>query len=314
MKLTIAFYVFSITLFILIVVFRYVWGKQNIKGRLTSVAEVENASHGVKTPVLQQFIKKTSIYFESSPWAMKQEELLVQAGIPLQGEEFMVVSLMVAMVSMLTLLLLTKAWLFAIIGGILVFLLPTFIVKMKIKRRQKMLNTQLPTALTLMANSMRSGYSYMQAINLVSKEVPNPLGGEFSLLLKEINLGITVEEAFSNMVKRVNMDDFDLVVTAFLIQRQVGGNLVELLDNIGATIRNRITMRGRINTLTAQGKMSGIILCLLPVILGTVIYIVNGEYMMPLFNHPIGKMMMIVAIGLQAIGILWMRKVIDIDV
>lgn len=314
MKSTIAFYAFTITLFILIVVFRYIGGRYNIKGRLASAGEVANVDHEIKVPVVHRFIKKTSIYFESSSWAIKQEELLIQAGIPLQGAEFMVVSLAIALFSMLVILVVTKAWVLAMIGGLLAFMIPTVVVKMKIKRKQKMLNTQLPTVLTLMANSMRSGYSYMQAIDLVAKEVPDPLGGEFALLLKEINLGITMEEAFSNMVKRVNMDDFDLVVTAFLIQRQVGGNLVELLDKISATIRGRITMRGRINTLTAQGKMSGLVLCLLPVVLGVAIYLVNGEYMTTLFNHPIGKMMMLLALGLQVMGIWWMRKVIDIDV
>ena len=314
MKFTISFYVFTVTLFVLIVVFRYLWGKQNIKERLVAVVEIGNGDDGLKTSLVRHYVKKISVHFKSSSWALKQEELLIQAGIPLQGPEFMVVSLMVAMFSMLVLLVITKAWYLAMIGGMLAFLIPTIIVKRKIRQKQKRLTIQLPTTLTLMSNSMRSGYSYMQAIDLVAKEVPDPLGGEFALLLKEINLGITMEEAFANMVKRVNMEDFDLVVTAFLIQRQVGGNLVELLDNISATLRGRITMRGRINTLTAQGRMSGAILCLLPVFLGIVIYICNGDYILSFLKHPIGKVMMGLAVVLQAIGIWWMRKVIEIDV
>ena len=314
MKLAIAFYIFTITLFILIVVSRYLWGKQNIKGRLVLTAGVINTDGLVKTTVLQRFLKKISVYFEYSSWAIKQEELLLQAGIHLHGAEFMVVSLTVVILSIVVLLLITKVWWLAMIVGMISFLIPTVVVKRKIKQKQKRLNAQLPAALTLMSNSMRSGYSYMQAIDLVAKEVPDPLGGEFTLLLKEINLGITMEEAFANMVKRVNIEDFDLVITAFLIQRQVGGNLVELLDNISATLRGRITMRGRINTLTAQGKMSGMILCLLPVVLGVALYLVSADYIVPFLINPMGKMMIGLAVGLQAMGIWWMQKVIDIDV
>lgn len=314
LKFTITFYVFTITLFTLIVVFRYMWGRQNLKGRLAATTEGGNEEDFSAENPLRRFMKKTSRYFESSSWAMKQEERLVQAGIPLQGAEFMVVSLAMVVASTLILLLVTKIWWLAIMGGMLSFFLPTLVVKQKIKRKKKQLNVQLPPVLTLMANSMRSGYSYMQAMDLVAREVPDPLGGEFMLVLKEMNLGITMEEAFSNMVKRVNMEDLDLVVTAFLIQRQVGGNLVELLDNISETLRGRITMRGRIKTLTAQGKMSGVILCLLPVFLGIVIYLFNGEYIIPFFSHPAGQVMIGLAVGLQVIGIWWMRKVIDIDV
>lgn len=314
MKFTIILYVFAASFFVFIVLFRYLWGRQNIKGRLTSSPEVSRLDDSGKMTGLRPMMKKISVYFESSSWAIKQEELLLQAGIPLQGAEFMVVSFGVTMGSILVLLLITKVWWLALGGGMVAFMIPTIVVKRKIKQKQKQLNVQLPTVLTLMANSMRSGYSYMQAIDLVAKEVPDPIGGEFALLLKEVNLGITLEEAFGNMVKRVNMEDFDLVITAFLIQRQVGGNLVELLDNISATLRGRITMRGRINTLTAQGKLSGVILCLLPVVLGIVIYVFNGEYLIAFFSHPIGKMMMGLAVGLQIIGIWWMRKVIDIDV
>jgi len=154
----------------------------------------------------------------------------------------------------------------------------------------------------------------MRAIDLVSKEFAEPLGSEFAVILEETNLGITTEEAFNNLAKRVHTDDVDLTVTAFLIQRQVGGNLAELLDNIAATIRGRVRMKGKIKTLTAQGKASAFVLCSLPFVVGVLMFLLNDEYMRSFFSHQLGMWMIGLGVLGQIVGIFWMRKIINIDV
>lgn len=315
MDLKIVLYAFVIVFIILIVGFRYLWSQQRIEERLTKLADKSDteAPIAVKEQKVREVIKRASVYFESCTWAIKQEDLLIQARIPFRGSEFMVISIAVAVLSAALVLVFTRVWWGALIVGGSGFYIPTIIMKRRIKKRLSLFNEQLPMALTLMANSMRSGYSYLQAIDLVAKEMPNPLGEEFGLLLEEMNLGVNTEDAFGNLVKRVKLVDLDLTVTAFLIQRQVGGNLAELLDNIGKTIRDRLKMRDRISALTAQGTLSGAILCLLPVAIGIFIFVTNPTYITGFIIHPLGKVLIGFAVLLQAVGIFWMRKVIDIE-
>lgn len=308
----IALFCFVATLFVLIVAFRYISSRQQIRIRLTSFAD-ESSRDG--TAGLRGIIKQLGVYFESVSWAKKKEDLMMQAGIPFRGSEFMVISVGAAVLGAALLLVFARGNLWLVVpGGLLAFHIPTFIVNRRVKKKQALLNEQLPTTLIMMANALRSGYSYLQAIELVSKEMPAPISEEFSFVLKEMNLGIGTEDALTNMVKRVNTPDLDLTVTAFLIQRQVGGNLAELLDTIAATIRGRIKMKERIGTLTAQGKLSGIVLSLLPIFLGIVVYLLNPEYMTVFFNHPAGRVIIGVGLFFQLVGIFWMKKIVNIDV
>ncbi|VBB09451.1 type ii secretion system (t2ss) protein f [Lucifera butyrica] len=310
---TVALYVFIITFFVLLVLFRFLAGRQRIRERVDSVAE--DMKDAPSMSGLRGIIGQFSTYCESASWARQKEDLLVRAGVPFKGSEFMVISIGLALIGMLLLLLVSRgSFGLAMAGGIAVFYLPTFIVRRKIKKKQSLLNEQLPPALALMANSLRSGNSYMQAIDLVSQEMPYPMSEEFGTVIKEMNLGMSTEDAFVNLVKRVDTDDMDLTVTAFLIQRQVGGNLAELLDNIAQTIRERISMKQKISTITAQGKISAIVLSFLPVVVVVMLYLVNREYLMSFLNHPIGKLMTGLGLGLQGIGVVWMRKIVNIDV
>ena len=199
-------------------------------------------------------------------------------------------------------------------GAVAGFFFPFILVNMKIARRMKAFNGQLGDALILIANSLRTGYSFMQASDMVAQEMRPPISSEFSRAVKEMNLGVTIEDALANLGKRINSEDLDLVLTAVLIQRQVGGNLSEVLDNIARTIRERVRIRGEIRTLTAQGRISGIIVSLLPVVLGLVIYLLNPEYVKLLFVHPVGKIMLGVAGLGQVIGIIVIRRIVDIEV
>ena len=175
-------------------------------------------------------------------------------------------------------------------------------------------NSQLGDALILIANSLRTGYSFMQALDMVAQEMRPPISTEFGRAVKEMNLGVPVENALGNLAKRIDSEDLDLVLTSVLIQRQVGGNLSEVLDNIARTIRERVRIRGEIRTMTAQGRISGIIISLLPIALGLVIYTMNPGYVRVLFVHPIGQLMLGVAVVGQIIGVFVIRRIVDIEV
>lgn len=309
--LTIVLYAFLATFLVLYVLIRYVLSKQHLQERLGLMVE-----DNVKRPSgLRSVISQLAAYCESVAWAKKHDHLLLQADIAFTGSEFMVISLGTALCGGLLLAALSGGNLpIIVLGGVMGFYAPTLLARRRIKKKQELLNEQLAPALTMMANSLRSGYSYMQAIDLVSKEMPYPIGDEFNIVVKEMNLGISTEDAFANLVRRVNTDDLDLTVTAFLIQRQVGGNLAELLDNITNTVRNRINMKQRIKSLTAQGKMSGIVLCLLPVAIGMIMYGLNPEYFRSFFSDPTGKIMITVGLIMMGVGIVWMRKIVCIEV
>ncbi len=165
-----------------------------------------------------------------------------------------------------------------------------------------------------MSNSLRAGYSFLQAMDMVAREMSPPISEEFTSTMKEMSLGSPTETALATLSDRVGSEDLELVVTAVLIQRQIGGNLAEVLDNIADTIRERVKLRREIKTLTAQGRMSGIIIGVLPCALGVFLYAVNPEYISLLFTHPTGRLMVGLAVFGEFIGMLVIRRIIAIEV
>jgi Flp pilus assembly protein TadB len=229
--------------------------------------------------------------------------------------EFMVICAGMALLGGILLLALSGGKVAAaIIGGCGGFLMPRLVLHWKAVRRIRRFNDQLGDALILVANSLRTGYSFLQAIEMVAREMPEPVAGEFARTLKEMALGVTTEQAMNHMARRVDSDDLDLVVTAVLIQRQVGGNLSEVLDNIAGTIRARVKLKGEIRTLTAQGRTSGIILSLLPIVVGFGTYLVNPGYISLLFSHPLGQALVGGAVVSLVLGALFIRRIVNINI
>ena len=260
-------------------------------------------------------VRQLSRHLEAPQLSRKLEHKLLQAGWPLRGAEFLVICLASAAVVMVLFLLLSGGKLpSGLVGAALGYAVPVFLVYGTAAKRLKQFNLQLGDALILTANSLRTGYSFLQAIEMVSREMPEPIAGEFARLLREMNLGVVTEDALNNLAKRVNSDDLDLVITAVLIQRQVGGNLAEVLDNIAGTIRERVKIKGEIKTLTAQGRISGIIIGALPFCIGLAIFVVNPAYIGKLFSHPTGHVMLGAALVSQVLGALVIRKIVTIDV
>ncbi len=211
-------------------------------------------------------------------------------------------------------LLLLRDPLSAAVGALLGYFLPRMWVGRRIGSRLNAFNKQLPDTITLLSNSLRAGSSFLQSIELVSRESPAPMGPEMGRVVREVNLGLSMEEALSNLVRRIKSDDLDLMVTAIGVQQQVGGNLAEILDTIAFTIRERVRIKGEIRTLTAQGRYSGYLVAFLPIAIMVTLNFINPEFMQPLFTELIGQILLVVGAIMMLIGFFAIQKITDIKV
>lgn len=198
-----------------------------------------------------------------------------------------------------------------IIGG---FFLPRVYLGMRKSQRLKDFNDQLGDALNLIVNSLRAGYSTTQALEVISNEMPAPISEEFGRVVLELQLGVAFDAAMANLLRRVPSADMDLVITAMSVQREVGGNLAEVLDAISFTIRERVRIKGEIKTLTAQGRMTGYVITALPFGLTILIYTMNPDFMSALFTDPCGWVMIGLSLFLITIGYIVIKKIVDIEV
>lgn len=194
------------------------------------------------------------------------------------------------------------------------YLIPGFYVKYRIGQRLRKFNAQLGDTLTLLSNALKAGYSFAQAIDTVAKNATAPIGDEFSRAVREMNLGGSPDEALSNITKRIASPDFDLVTTAYSIHRTVGGNLAEILDNIAYTIRERIRIKGEIQTLTAQARASGTIITALPILLATFMFFVTPTYFQPMFRNIIGWILIGIGCFMIFLGNMIIRRIVAIEV
>jgi tight adherence protein B len=192
--------------------------------------------------------------------------------------------------------------------------LPLFWLIYRRSKRLKMFATQLPDALELIARALRAGHSLSSGFNLVHEEMPAPIGVEFGRVFEEQNLGIPMEEAMENLTNRVPNLDLKFFCTAVILQRQTGGDLAEILDKIGLLVRERFKIWGQVQALTGEGRLSGVVLLALPPVLFLAVYRLNREYVMMLFDDPMGRKMLFAAIVMQVLGALVIRKIVNIKV
>jgi tight adherence protein B len=194
------------------------------------------------------------------------------------------------------------------------FFLPMLLVKHYRKRRIERFNTQLVDALQAMANAFKAGLTFQQAIEHVSKDAEAPLQQEFGLFVKEAKLGVPLEEALINMARRVGSEDLDLVTTATNISRQLGGNMAEMFETLSSTIRERFRLEGKIAALTAQGKLQGWVVAAMPLVLGVVLNYMRPDLMQPMLDHIFGYILVTAIIIMEAMGILVIRRITNIDI
>jgi tight adherence protein B len=194
------------------------------------------------------------------------------------------------------------------------FFLPMLMVKYYRKRRIKKFNVQLVDALQAMANAFKAGLTFPQAIEHVAREAQPPLSQEFGLFVKEVKLGVPLEEALINMAKRVGSDDLELVVVSTNIARQLGGNMAEMFETISTVIRERYRLEGKIDALTSQGKLQGWIVASMPAVLGMVLNSMRPDLMEPMMNHLFGYILVTVIAIMEILGILIIRRIVNIDI
>jgi tight adherence protein B len=201
-----------------------------------------------------------------------------------------------------------------LVGPLLTWLAGGGFIRFRQARRARAFNNQLGDTITLLSNALRAGYSFAQALASVGKNASPPISDEFARATREIALGISVDDALNHMVHRNKSEDFDLLVTAVQIQRVVGGNLAEILDTIAFTIRERVRIQGEIRTLTAQARISGIIISLLPFGLAGVLTLISPTYFGPMLSETAGRIMLGVGIFSIAIGGAAIQKIVKIEV
>lgn len=239
---------------------------------------------------------------------------MLQAGLPILGSEFLIIELVAAIIAFVFAGLLTMQLPVAILAFLFMPLVGWMLIQMKIRKRRKDFVNQLGDMLSMVASALRAGFSFVQAVEIVSKEMAAPMSVEISKLIREINVGVPMETALEDINRRVECPEFELITTAVLIQRQVGGNLAQILDNISDTINERIRMKREVLALTAQGRMSAVVLALLPIALAAFLFSMHHDYFDPLLESPMGKVAIGIALLMELLGYLVIKRIVDIDV
>ena len=292
--------------------------QEQIKQRVMDLANKsqEDNSETKNDPQKLDFkniLRKIGSVFAAKSYTRKLESELSKADILLRGEEFIGMNILITIAGGIIGVVVFGGISQALLLGCVSLLIPGFMIRRKKQTRLNELNGQIGDCLTVMTNSLRAGYSFQQALDLVGKEMNGPLAMEFRRTLREINLGNTTEQALLNLIQRVESDDLELMITAVLIQRQIGGNLAEIFDKISDSIRDRIRLKGEIKTLTAQGRISGLMIGLLPVALFFILLLISPDYIGVLLQQSAGRTILGIAVASEIIGFLIIKKIVDVE-
>jgi tight adherence protein B len=285
---------------------------QPYSGELT----ISEDAHGgfQKSALFQRAVEVTSGIADRRGVLTTAEQMLEQANMPLRAGEALTVYAGIVAGALVFGFVLTRSLFMALFLTVIAALLPPAIVNFKAKRRRKKFLAVLPDMLTLLAGTLKAGYSFMQGIEAVSHEVVEPAGAELRRVVTEAQLGRPVDEALEASATRMRSDDFAWAVMAVRIQREVGGNLAELLLTVADTMTQRERLRGEVKALTAEGRISAIVLGALPVLLGIAMSVINPEYSQVLFEDSLGQIMLGAGGFAALIGFWWMKKIIDIKI
>jgi tight adherence protein B len=251
--------------------------------RLGQYLGEEKADRGAEKERSSAITDWVSRRVERTSYGDKIARQLARADVKLKvAEYFALIAISVLGLGVIAWLLGSRSPISFLIGAVFGFMLPGMYVGRQQKKRLTRFNDQLSDMINLMVNGLRAGYSTMQAMEAVSKEMPSPISDEFRRVVQEMQIGIPMEKALENLLRRIPSDDLDFMVTAINVQREVGGNLSEILDTISFTIRERVRIKGEIRTLTAQVRTSGTVLSLIPVFLTLVLWFLNPDYLLSL--------------------------------
>lgn len=237
-----------------------------------------------------------------------------QAAVSWTPQSFVALSAGLALAAALVVAVVFPVWPALLLAAAIAGALPWLHLRRKAKLRMAALEEQLPESIDLIGRAMRAGHPLSAGLKMAGDETPEPLAGELRRVFEEQRFGMPFEEAILGLCDRVPLIDVRILVTAILVQRDVGGNLAEVLDKISYVIRQRFTIRRQLRVYTAQGRFSGIVLALLPIAVGSALFFINRPYMITLFFDPIARYFLILAVILQIIGYFWIRKIVDIEI
>jgi len=276
------------------------------------------ASEGYDSEMIISLLRKRSL--SNVPWfnrlllkipLMRKIDLLLdQSGSRHPLGIFVLLSCLLMFVGYLLCSLVMRNVLMSIVGVLVLGSLPFFYIIIKKRRRMEKFQEQLPEAMELVARALKAGQAFSGGLKMVADESGDPIGTEFSKILDELNFGVGVPDALKNLAKRIDCPDLKFFVISVLIQRESGGNLAEILENISYLIRERFKLHGRVRTLAAEGKISAYVLIAIPFLLATFMYLVQPNYITLLITDPIGRIMLGSAFLMMVIGIFVMRKMI----
>lgn len=289
--------------------------KEEIALRLSQLKEEKEKVNIQKNPFGKLALSYKEFIEKHIPknFAEKFRELADQAGVSISEGEFLSLHILSCLIITAFFILLIKNVLISALLGVPGLLIPStflnFLIKMKISK----FDSLLVDTIALIASTIQSGFAFRQAIQVVAEEMPPPINEEFKIVIQELNLGLSQEEALNNLKKRISSADLDLFITAVQIQSETGGNLSEILNKIGDTIRKRIQLKGDIKASTAQGKISGIIVGAMPFVIIGIVWLITPEYMKPLFTTPPGIAIILSAITMEGLGAFFVKKIISID-
>jgi len=289
-----------------------------IKRRLTAIGKMDNAS---RTEI--QSLLKTSVYSDI-PWlnsslpnfrlARRIDLLLERANLDMSPGLFMLCSGAAGGLATLLFMLAGKPTLIALVGGFIALFVPYFYVKFVTWKRLRRFLEQMPDGLDMISQSLQAGMGLTQAMVYVAKEIPDPLGTEFSVFIEEVNLGLPLADALKKLEERMTLPEVRLFNTALMVQREVGGSLAELLNKLSDIIRDRFRIERLIKSLTAQNRMSAWTVCSIPPFLGVFLFIREPVMMNDMLAHPMGKGMLAGALVLELLGIFTFNKLIKVRI
>ncbi len=286
-----------------------------VEERLGQYTEEELAAE-LDVPASAPLTDWLNVRVEKTDWGDRIARSLAQADLKLKPAEYIAAMVIASIgVGALSWFLGGREIISLLIGMVVGLLIPRIYVNRQKAQRLERFDSQLPDMLNLIVNGLRAGFSTIQAMESVSKELPPPISTEFHRVVQEMQLGIPMETALDNLLRRIPSDDLDLIIAAINVQREVGGNLAEILDTISYTIRERVRIKGEIRVLTAQVMYSGRFLALLPIILSLLLWFMNREYMLTFFDNIVcGGVMLGVAAIMVGLGYFIMTRIANIEV
>jgi tight adherence protein B len=291
-------------------VYRWLAWTRAVEARLQASLKPVEAEVSSRSRLADRMTKSLS----RMSFGERLEHQLTAADVNMSVGEFMMVRMAVTLWAFVIGWLISRQPVAGLLLSTFGWILPGMWLNMKKNRRAKAFADQLPDMLTMMTGSLRAGYGLLYAITVIEKEMPEPIAGEFGRVLKETALGYTLSDALEHLVERVQNDDLALVVTAVHIQSEVGGSLADVLETISKTIRERIQLKGQIDAITSQQKITGTVLTALPLLMGTVLFLISPDYMSSMLQ-PGWPMLMPIGAGIMVIfGNIVMKQVTKIEI